>query len=296
MPDQSLTTPEATREAHPLGPLWQGGGCLSGLALDNVSFAYHHSQPVVEGITARLAPGKLTCIIGPNAAGKTTLLRLMLGQLTPHAGRITLDDRPIARLGPLALARRLAYVPQRGHVSFAFTVRQIVAMGRFAAGPDAAAVDHALAQCDLAHLADRVFNHLSGGQQQLTMIARALAQAAPPQTRNPQSETRNASQALLLDEPAASLDLWHVHRVMQLMRRQLAPTRAIAIVLHDLNLALRYADDVWLIDAGRLAAAGPWHEVMTPAALEPVYRVRLEPVASDPGRRPLFRIEPGDTL
>ena len=284
MADTTLTTsPDAAgaREAP------------ANLALEAVTFAYARGRPVVRDVSARLAPGRLCCLIGPNAAGKTTLVRLMLGQLTPSRGHVTLADRRLDAMPPRDRARRLSYVPQRGGVRFAFTVREVVAMGRFALGRDDAAVDQAIADCDLAAIEHAIFSELSGGQQQLVLIARALAQAAGPARSGSEAATATA---LLLDEPGASLDLWHVHRVMQLLRRHLTPTRAILVVLHDLNLAARYADDVWLMQAGQLAAAGPWQEVMRPAVLEPVYRVRLEAVRESEAERPLFRVEPGDTL
>lgn len=235
-------------------------------------------------LSALLSPSRLTAVIGPNAAGKSTLLRLMLGQLRPWAGRVLLGERCAADMPPAARARLLSYVPQRATASFAFTVQQVVEMGRHALPPDPAAVDRALGLCDLADLRASVFAELSVGQQQRVLLARALAQAAgaPP------------GAAMLLDEPSSAMDPWHVHHTMGLLRRQADAGLAVLVVLHDLNLAARYADDVWLLDRGRLAAAGPWNEVMQPCVLEPVYRVRCQPLAAVGRPRPVFLIEPAE--
>lgn len=252
--------------------------------LRGVSFGYEAGEPVVSEVSATLEPGRLCCLIGPNAAGKSTLMKLMLGQLRPWRGSLELGGRPLARLRPIERARRVSYVPQRGAMGFAFTVRQVVEMGRFAAGPSPEVVNRAMALCDLEKLAGRVYAHLSGGQQQRALIARALAQAW------------EGGELMLLDEPGSSLDLWHVHRLMQLLREQARQGRAVLMAVHDLNLAARYADEVWLMDRGRMKAAGSWREVLRPELLEAVYRVGLTPLRGETGGRPVFRIEPIDTL
>lgn len=254
------------------------------LSLQDVTFGYEAGAAVVSDVTASLAPGKLCCLIGPNAAGKSTLLKLMLGHLEPWSGEVALHGQSIPALSPRQRACRISYVPQRGQVSFAYTVEQVVEMGRFASGPDASAVRAAMAQCDLLELRGRTYAHLSGGQQQRVLIARAMAQS--------QGEGR----LMLLDEPGSSLDLWHVHQLMRLLRLQAERGLAVLVVLHDLNLAARYADEVWLMDEGRLVAAGPWQDVLQPNVLEPVYRVGLEPLTAEAGARPVFRVEPRDTL
>ena len=264
------------------------------LALDTVTFAYAGDRPVVREVTASLTAGRVTAVLGPNAAGKTTLLRLMLGQLQPGHGVVTLDGESVTAMSARRRARRIGYVPQRGSVGFAFTVRRVVAMGRYAHGEPAeggAAVEAALASLGLEGLADRSFVELSGGQQQRVLLARAVAQAA------------GEGRVLLLDEPAAGLDLRHVHEALGLVRRLAGTGLAVAVVMHDLSLAARYADEAWLIDDGRLVAAGPWAEVLDPSRLEPVYGVSLRRLADEGGTdergeaRPVFVAGPrGDTL
>ncbi len=251
----------------------------SAFTLNQVTFGYHADAPVVREINAQLEPGRITALIGPNAAGKSTLLRLMLGQLDPWSGSVMLDGWPVGSMNPKTRAQAISYVPQHGGASFAFTVRQVVAMGRYAHGDDRG-IDEALAACDLAGLAERVFSDLSGGQQQRVLIARAMAQSS------------GAGRVMLLDEPSSSLDLRHVGDLMTLLRRQADRGLAVLVVLHDLNVAARHADRVWLMDQGRIVTQGKWETVMRPEVLEPVYRVTLEQIASGRVGRPVFVAEP----
>lgn len=258
----------------------QGGSDSGVLTLEGVEFGYEPSQPVVRGVGGSLQGGRLVALIGPNAAGKSTLLRLMLGQLRPDAGHMRLAGLDVAAMSPRDRAARVSYVPQQGSLGFAFTVREVVAMGRFAAGRDANTVDHAIEQCDLAPIRDRVFAHLSAGQQQRVMLARAIAQAG------------GRGRLMLLDEPGSHMDLWHVHAMMRLLVGLTGAGLAVLVVLHDLNLAARYADEVWLMHEGRVVEAGAWDRVMQPAHLEPVYRVRLRAVNGAAGGRPVLVVDP----
>lgn len=288
-----------------------------------VSFGYEPGVPVIRSVTAGLFPGRVCALIGPNAAGKSTLLKLMLGQLEPDGGEVSLSGRPVASLPATHRAGLISYVPQQGAVSFAFTVQQVVAMGRYARGDGGEAVARALEVCDLMGVRDRVFAELSGGQQQRVLLARAVAQSV------------GAGRVMLLDEPASGMDLWHVHQTMRLLTRLAhedyeggidggadgasgalgaGDRLGVLVVMHDVNLAARYADDVWLMDGGRLVKAGPWHEVLRPEVLEPVYGVRFTPMrrpgADDGGEgrpgipgtgkidgdRPVFWIDPAGTI
>lgn len=256
------------------------------MRIDGVTFGYRAETSVVEGLSADLVAGRLTALIGPNAAGKSTLLKLMLGQLEPWSGSVTLGDRSIEAMREGERAAAISYVPQRGALSFAFTVRQVVAMGRFAVGRDDRAVAAAIEACDLGELSDRVYAQLSGGQQQRVLLARAMAQA----WSDPASP--RSGRVMLLDEPTASADLWHIHRTMARLRDLTASGLAVLVVLHDLNLASRYADEVWLMDGGRLLAADAWDAVMHPEVLEPAYRVSLRALSVDGSDRPVLVADP----
>jgi len=245
------------------------------LNLCGVSFSYEPAHPVVRGVTATLKAGRVAAVIGPNAAGKTTLVKLMLGELSPQHGEVRLGGHSVAVMGPTTRACQMAYIPQHGGVQFAFTVRQIVEMGRFACG-DTAGTREAIAQCDLAQVADRPFAQLSGGQQQRVLVARAIAQL------------HGDGKILLADEPASNMDLQHQLHLMQMLRNLASKGVAVLIVLHDLNLAARYADDVWLMHGGELVAAGPWSDVIRPSLLEQVYDVKLTVVARTQDDRPVL--------
>ena len=257
---------------------------VAALDLVDVRFGYAPDQPVVTGVTADLPAGKVAALIGPNAAGKSTLLRLILGQAVPWNGRVSVCGRNVAGLPASQRAAMVSFVPQRGSIGFAFTVEQVVAMGRHALPADPAAVEQALQACDLPGLRQRIYAELSVGQQQRVLLARALAQA------------RGAGRLMLLDEPVSAMDLFHIHHTMRLLVAQARSGLAVLIVLHDLNLAARYADVVWLMDDGHLVAAGAWNQVLRPEVLEPVYRVHLRALAGQPDRRPVFLIDDPDTL
>jgi iron complex transport system ATP-binding protein len=252
------------------------------MQLQDLDFAYQADRPVIRGVSVEARPGRLIALIGPNASGKSTLLRIMLGHLAPGHGKVFLRDRPLDRIPAARRAAAVSYVPQRSSASFAYSVAHVVAMGRFALPWDQQAVSNALAACELNDLATEPFMHLSMGQQQRVLLARALAQSG------------GEGQMMLLDEPLSAMDLLHVHRSMEILRRRAGEGLCVVVVLHDLNLAARYADEVWLMDAGRIAAAGPWDHVMRSEVLEPVYGVRLVEMprstdrAKDQASRPVF--------
>lgn len=245
----------------------------------DLTFGYEPGTPILQGISATLPFGQLCALVGPNAAGKSTLLKLMLGHLRPWSGQVELCGRDVSRRSAAERAALLSFVPQRAGAGFAFTVRQVVEMGRHALTRDAAAVDRAMRRCDLLGLRDRVFTCLSVGQQQRVLLARAMAQAA------------GQGRAMLLDEPGSAMDLLHVHQTMEHLVALARAGLGVLVVLHDLNLAARYADAVWLMDGGRLAAAGAWREVLRPEVLDPVYRVKLRQLAADGRDRPVFEVE-----
>ena len=258
------------------------------MQLRDVSFAYRGGVRVIDGVTADVQPGVLHAVIGPNAAGKSTLIRLMLGQLRPAAGQVRIGGTAIHRLDHRRRAAWISYVPQSaggGAPAFAYSVWEVVKMGRFALPDDNAAVARAIEVCELGDLLHRMFDELSAGQQQRVLLARAMAQAG------------GQGRLVLLDEPTSALDLAHVHRTMAHLRRLSEGGMAVVAVLHDINLAARYADRVWVLDRGRLVGEGSWREVLTPPRLNAVYGVRITQVGESsaaPGgeRRPVFQAEP----
>jgi len=278
-PDASYADPEAPTRVAQAAPA---------VRVERLTFGYRPDRPVISALDAALHAGRLTVLLGPNATGKTTLLRLMLGQLAPDAGRVLLGDQDVAQLAPAARARRLAYVAQESPVAFGFTARQVVAMGRYAqAEDDGASVAAALRDCDLSDVADRPFNELSGGQRQRVAVARALAQSGWGGDGGI-AAAGGAARVILMDEPVASADLRHAHHTLGLLRDAARRGWAVLVVLHDLNLAARFADEAWVMDGGRLAYAGDWSAALTPQRLGPIYGATLTPLRASPGDRPVF--------
>jgi iron complex transport system ATP-binding protein len=238
---------------------------------------------LVDGIDLQLPRGKLVALVGPNGAGKSTLLKLFAGEIAPTAGAMTIDGDEISQVATGELARRRAVVPQMTALAFPFSVLEVVMMGASVPGFDVTeprtlttALD-AIEAVGLHGFEQRLFTQLSGGERQRTAIARALCQLAA--AYRPDRETT----ALLLDEPTASLDFAHQSIVLGEARRQADLGRAVLIVLHDLNLAAAYADEIVLMSCGRVAASGSAVAVLRDDLLSEVYGcpVRINAAPAD---------------
>ena len=250
------------------------------LNITDLNFGYVEGQKILKKIHLSVQPGKIHVLLGPNATGKTTLLRLILGILTPTEGRITLADKDNASLDARQRARRLSYVPQQSGSSFGFDVQHVVSMGRLALGADRQHVQQAMIRADVLTLKNRPFNELSAGQQQRVLLARAMAQVGPQTI------------AMLLDEPISAMDLARSHHMMLQLKQLSEQGLAIVVVLHDLNLAMQYADRVWLMDQGSLVADGDWSEVLLPEILGPVYGMVFERLTHPSQKRPILLSRP----
>jgi iron complex transport system ATP-binding protein len=225
---------------------------------------------VLSDLSLTLSPGEFVVVVGPNGAGKSTLLRVLSGTLSPRAGQVTLFGQDLARLERRTVARRIAVVPQGGEVAFGFSVEQVVMMGRtphqsglqLASTVDSTVVTEAMAMTGILDLRHRAVAELSGGEQKLVALARALAQKPG---------------VLLLDEPSAHLDPRHAVALFELLvsqaREQGLSCLAIA---HDLNLAAAFADRVVLLHRGAVRACGTVAEVMTQENLSHAFGLDLE--------------------
>jgi iron complex transport system ATP-binding protein len=245
------------------------------LELRDVGFAYPRPERrrarrfAFDAISFSVEAGEVFGIIGPNSAGKTSLLRLLTRVLTPARGEILLDGRPVASLAHWALAREVAVVPQEAPRPFPFSVEQLVMMGRFPHGPgrffesaeDTAVARHAMAATDTLTLAALPLEELSGGERQRAMLARALAQQP---------------RLLVLDEPTSHLDLRYQAETAELLRC-LNRERGVTILLvsHDLNLAAELCDRLLLLHEGRVARVGTPAEVLEQSLLERVFECRV---------------------
>ncbi|HEY7724947.1 MAG TPA: ABC transporter ATP-binding protein [Anaeromyxobacteraceae bacterium] len=248
---------------HPASP--RPAGTL--VEVRDASFAYG-ARPALAGVSLTASSGELLGLLGPNGSGKSTLLRLVAGLLRPSAGTVRLGDLDPAAAPRRAVARLCGLVPQEAQVAWPFTVREAVAMGRAPhqglfgrSGPlDLGAVEGALEACDLAALAGRRLDELSGGERRRVFMARALAQ-----------EPR----VLLLDEPTAFLDLAHQVAAMRLAAVAARAGLCVVAVLHDLNLAAQACDRVVALRRGAVVAEGTPAEVLTAERVLEVWGVEV---------------------
>jgi iron complex transport system ATP-binding protein len=223
-----------------------------------------------------LAAGEVVCVLGPNGGGKTTLFRTLLGLLDRHAGTIALEGKPLESYSRAQIATRIGYVPQGHTAYFAFTVREFVLMGRTArlgafsspGGRDREVAGRAMAAMGIAHLADRPITEVSGGERQLALVARALAQ-----------EPR----LLVLDEPTASLDFGNQVRVMERIAGLAAGGIAILFSSHDPDHAFLCADRAVLLAGGGVVAAGAPQDVIRADSLQKLYGVPVRVVPIEGG-------------
>lgn len=233
---------------------------MSALRLSNVRASYG-GRAALDGVIAHFDAGKVTGIVGPNGAGKTTLLRVAMGYLPHEGGVVRLLDRDLSACSREWLARSIAYLPQESAVQWPMLVNRLVALGRLPYGArddGAAAVEDAMARCDVLQFASRRLNELSAGERARVLLARALATQAP---------------ILLVDEPAAHLDPAHQLRLMELLRGEAARGVAVAITLHDLSLASRFCDEVVVLRNGHVIGQGAPGDVLSDVALAQVFGI-----------------------
>ncbi|NIZ93777.1 ABC transporter ATP-binding protein [Kineosporiaceae bacterium B12] len=277
-PRVSLSIPHRRRSAPPArGPQPAGGNRLRG---EDLTLAYD-DRTIAEGLALDVPDGSFTVIVGPNACGKSTLLRAMARMLTPRQGRVLLDGQEIHGLPSKEVARRLGLLPQSATAPDGITVADLVARGRFPhqgllrqwTPQDERAVDAALASTRVEDLADRSVDELSGGQRQRVWIAMALAQETP---------------ILLLDEPTTFLDIAHQIEVLDLCAQlHEEQGRTLVAVLHDLNHACRYATHLVALKDGAVAAQGVPSEVVTADLVEHVFGLPCVVIADPETGTPL---------
>ncbi len=229
----------------------------------------YSDRTVGADLDVRLGSGEVLALLGPNGGGKTTLLKTLLGLLAPKAGEVRLGERPLAQLSSRERARSIAYVPQVHNATFAFPVETIVLMGRTAHGGlfsrpsahDRRVAAQALERFGISHLAERPYTMISGGERQLALLARALAQEP---------------QFIVLDEPTASLDFGNQGKVMREIRALAASGHGVLFTTHDPNHALRAADRAFLLRSGARIGEGTVAEVLNRAQLEALYGSPVE--------------------
>ena len=232
--------------------------------ISDLKFSYN-SVPVLKNLNFGIDNGEVLAIVGPNASGKTTLLKCMNRILKPNRGTVLIDNVKLEDLDNKDIAKRMGHVPQSDNKSFPTTVFDTVLMGRKPHGSwkpgegDLEATSEIICKLDLQDIAMRDIGEISGGQRQKVLIARALAQDPD---------------VLLLDEPTSSLDLKHQLEVLNIVREQVGDGISTAMALHDLNLAIKYCDKIVMLKDGKIFAAGG-KEVITSKNIERVYDVNV---------------------
>lgn len=239
------------------------------LQADQIHYTVNRAT-LLDDVSCALRPGEFVGLIGPNGAGKSTLLKVIGGLLRDGRGAVTLLGQPLRDYRPREIARLVAFVPQSTRLDFSFTAREVVLMGRsphlkrfeMESEADRDIALRALAAANATHLADRLVNTLSGGEQQRIVLARALAQQP---------------KILLLDEPTSNLDVKHQLDVLTLARRQ-AHAHGLGVIaaIHDLALAARFCDRLLLLHEGRLVADDVPEAVLLPDRLAEVFGIRAQ--------------------
>lgn len=244
--------------------------------------------PRLANVQVKIPAGRFTAILGPNGAGKSTLMSMLVGERPPQCGQVLLDGVELNRHASQTLAMRRAVMPQDCSVAFDFTAQEVVELGRYphrqhAGAQEPQIVRSAMELTGVDHLAQRSINTLSGGERARAHLSRALAQIW-------QSPEDGSARWLLLDEPTAALDLAHQHHAMRLLRQWAAEQGVgVVAVIHDLNLALRYADDVLVLGGNAGTGAGVHYgavlDVLQPALVRQVWGMQCDPVHSSDGAR-----------
>jgi iron complex transport system ATP-binding protein len=244
--------------------------------LQTVGLACGHVAPVLTDVDLAVEPGETLALLGPNGSGKSTLLKTLAGLLPPLAGDVRLGDDRLSALKPREIACRVASVPQEEAVPFAFSVRQIVAMGRLVRSnglldtpEDQAATEAAMLRADCAQLADRPADETSGGERQRALIARAIAQDAG---------------LLMMDEPTSHLDAPHQSWIVRLVKELAAEGRAVIVAIHDLNLAAAIADRAILLSQGRIMMDAPTESVLMGSQLDEAFGATFDRLRTPAGR------------
>jgi iron complex transport system ATP-binding protein len=243
-------------------------------------------RKLLDDVSIAIQPERVIAIVGPNGAGKSTLIKALAGEITPTYGDVLLDGRNLKSFRAAELAARRAIVPQSTVLSFPFSVIEVVKLGASVPGFDQnpehstrVAAD-ALADVGLTDFRDRLYAQLSGGERQRVHVARALCQLNSGIRRHAQTAV------LLLDEPTSSLDLSHQSLVLGEARSQADEGRAVAVVLHDLNLAAAWADEIVLMCSGRIADRGPPSEIFRDDLLSAVFGCPIQANVTPPAGTP----------
>jgi iron complex transport system ATP-binding protein len=257
------------------------------LRAENISFSVGKKE-LISGVSVGFAPGKLHLRIGPNGAGKSTLIKVLARLLRPQTGEVFYEDTNVRTVSEAALAKRRAVLSQAVEIAFPLTVREVVMMGRyphFGTRPGAAdekITDEVMEFFDVSEFSSRGYQTLSGGERQRVNFARVLGQLWDAET-DASAASPFSCRYLFLDEPLTFLDIGHQIEFMKKVREFAAASDAVTVgVVHDLNLAARFSDDIVLMNKGRIISAGPTTTVLTPDRIREIFGVEAEFVETSP--------------
>lgn len=261
------------------------------LKVEQVSLQGSDERLRLDCVDIEVKPGQLTVMIGPNGSGKTSLLQVLSGETRPSAGLASLDGIELRYWSVAELARHRAVMPQSPVLDFPFRVRDVVALGRspFRADRklDRQLLAEAMALFDIDALAERMYTTLSGGERQRVHLARVWVQVSQPGADHPRY--------LLLDEPTSALDLRHQRALLSLLRERVRlGDLGVLAILHDLNSAAQYADQLVLLNRGRVQAAGNPAQVLTSGLVEKTYQVPVQFLRYQPSEKIVIAV-PGDS-
>jgi iron complex transport system ATP-binding protein len=235
------------------------------LVAENISYRIK-KKTILRDCSLNILPGRFTAVAGPNGAGKTTLLRIMSHEITKYSGSISLNTKSVTAMHHKELSEQRAVLPQHTTVNFPFTIEQVVEIGRYPHRStrleNERIIDEVMLRTNVYHLKGRLYQSLSGGEQQRVQMARVMAQIW---------DQHELPRFLLLDEPTSSLDLAQQHSLLELIRELCLRNIGVLSIIHDLNLAAQYADDVLFLKDGRTIAYGTVNEIMTKEIIEDTF-------------------------
>ncbi|ALG68840.1 ABC transporter ATP-binding protein [Beggiatoa leptomitoformis] len=239
------------------------------LRADNLHFAYQSQKPILQSVSFSLEEGQILSLLGPNGSGKSTLIKLLLGLLEPTEGGVFIDEQPLINLSHQNIARKVAYVPQVHHLSFAYRVIDVVVMGRMAqknffspySPADYAFAETALDSLGILHLSDKIYTRISGGERQLVLIARALTQGA---------------NVFIMDEPVSGLDYGNQIRLLESIHQLAHTGYAFIQSTHFPDHALWVGGDVLALHQGKIIYQGIAQQAINPKTIKTLYNIDVE--------------------
>lgn len=256
------------------------------LRLQNVT-ASLGKTPFLKNLNLALNTGELVAIVGPNGAGKSTLLKTICGDLPGVQGDIFFHAQKLRNIPSRERARNLAVLPQHSSLNFAFSAKEVVALGRIPHSTgltqDNQIVASAMRALDISHLAERLYPRLSGGEKQRVQLARVLAQIWQPNA----TSTNYPSRLLLLDEPTAHIDLGHQQQLMTEIKRFTLQGVTVLLVLHDINLAIQYADKLVAMTEGRIEAVGAPEAIINQPLIDKLFGKQVRVMHLPDNHRPI---------